>query len=83
MTNLKLPVMGNLHCGPKHLSTQSVKSNMTMMSALGYSRSNLVVSGPEWKKMASKPSEEANESYMVVAIVKSHCWMQQQISCRV
>ena len=46
VTNLSLPVRGNLHGGQTHLSTQSAKSNIMMLSALGVSHMNLLISIP-------------------------------------
>jgi len=46
VTNSQLPVMGNLHGRPRHLSAQSAKSNIMKLSARGSSRTNLVMRIP-------------------------------------
>jgi len=46
VTNSRLPVMGNLQGRPRHLSTQSAKSNIMKLSAWGSSRTNLVMRIP-------------------------------------
>jgi len=46
VANLSLPVMGNLHARQRHMSAQSAKSNIMMLSAQGFSQMNLLISIP-------------------------------------
>jgi len=53
VTNLLLPITGNLHGRHSHLSPQSAKSNIMMMSAMGFWRTNSVISISEsgWNRL--------------------------------
>jgi len=44
VTNLSLPVMENLRGRPSHLSAYAVKSNIMMLSALGFWPMNFRIS---------------------------------------
>jgi len=47
VTNLLLPITGNLDGRQRRLSAQSAKSNIMMLSALGFSEMNFLISIPE------------------------------------
>ena len=46
VTNLLLPVTGNLHGRQRHVSAQSAKLNIMMLSALGFLQMNFLISIP-------------------------------------
>jgi hypothetical protein len=46
ITNSSLPVIGNLNDRQRHLSAQSAKLNILMLSALGFEQMNSLISIP-------------------------------------
>ena len=81
MTNISLHVTRILHGRPRHLSAQSAKSDILMLSAVGFLRTNFGDKHPQQlTKQASITLEKATEVYMVEVIAESHCQKHRLIS---
>ena len=47
VTNLSLPLLGNVHGRRSHLSSQSAELNVMMLQGRGFSQTDFVISIPE------------------------------------